>query len=72
MTMAWRPFLEPMPVDDLWLVLIVPLVLAIAVVYKVIRLRDLRGLPIQTVVLAAQIVVFMILAALILWVITEV
>lgn len=72
MTMAWRPFLEPMPVDDLWLVLIVPLVLAIAVVYKVIRLRDLRGLPIQTVVLAAQIVVFMIFAALILWVITEV
>lgn len=69
--LAFRPFLEPLPIDDYWLWFLLPLVVAIAVVYKAIKLDDLRRLPAQAAFLAAQIVAFMILAAAALWLLTE-
>jgi hypothetical protein len=39
----------------------------VAIVYKTIKLPDLSNLPRQATVLAAQIVAFMILAAIALW-----
>lgn len=65
-TLAWRPFLEPLPIDALWLWLCVPLVLAIAVVYKTIKLPDdaLRDLPRESIKLAAQVLAVMVIAAL--------
>ncbi len=72
MTMlAYRPFLDPIPLDRYWLFLLLPLVLGVAVVYKAIKLDDLNELPRQALWLAGQIVVYMALAAAILWVITE-
>ena len=70
-SLAYRPILDPMPVDGHWVLLLFPLVLAISVVIKAIRLDDLTKLPRQAVVLAVQIVVFMVLAALVLWALTE-
>lgn len=70
-TMAWRPLLDPLPVDTYWLWLALPLVLAIAVVYKALKLEDLAKLPAQALFLAAQFVVLMAVAAVILWLITE-
>lgn len=69
--LAYRPFLDPLPVSDYWLALLVPLVLVISVVYKTIRLSDLSKLPRQATVLAVQIVGFMVLAAGSLWLLTE-
>lgn len=65
--LAYRPFLDPLPLDDYWLVLMLPLVLAIAVVYKAIKAEDVRLLPRQSAFLALQIVAFMVLAAGALW-----
>ena len=69
--LAYRPFLEPLPLDASWLVLLVPMVIAISVVYKTIKVRDLRKVPQQAALLAAQIVLFMVAAAAILWIVTE-
>jgi hypothetical protein len=69
---GYTPFLDPLPLDRYWLVLLVPMVLAIAVVYKAIKLDDLAQLPRQTLSLAAQIVAFMLLAAAGLWLISEI
>jgi hypothetical protein len=64
---AWRPFLDPIAVDDYWLVLLLPLVFVVALVYKAIKLDDLSHLPRQSMHLGGQIVVFMVLAAAALW-----
>lgn len=64
---GYRPFLDPVPIDDFWLILLVPLVIAVAVVYKAIKLDDLSELPRQATHLAGQIMVFMVLAAAALW-----
>ena len=57
-TLAWRPFLDPMPIDRYWLLLIFPLVLAIAVVYKAVKIPQpgLAVMTVQSLKLAGQIV----------------
>lgn len=71
LTLAYRPFLDPLPLDAWWLMLLPPLVLAVSVVIKTIRLQDLSQLPRQATLLALQIIIFMGLAAAGLWLITE-
>jgi hypothetical protein len=71
LTLGYRPFLDPLPLDTYWLMLLPPLVLAIAVVIKTIRLQDLSQLPRQATMLALQIIIFMGLAAAGLWLLTE-
>ncbi len=70
--LAYTPFLQPLDVDAYWLWFIAPLALAIAIVYKTIKLRDLTALPRQSAMLACQIVFLMALAAAVLWVLTEI
>ena len=73
-TLAWRPFLDPMPIDRYWLLLIFPLVLAIAVVYKAVKIPQ-PGLAVMTVhsrKLAGQIVGVLAGAAAVLLFLTEI
>ncbi len=70
--LAWTPFLDPIPLDRYWLWLLPPLVAVIAVVWKALKVRDMRHLPRQATVLWAQILAFMALAAVALWLFTEV
>lgn len=67
--LAYRPFLDPLPIDGYWLLL--PLVIAIAVVYKTIKVDDLVRLPREATILATQIMIFMVLAAVALWLLVE-
>jgi len=69
--LAWRPLLDPLPVEGFWLWLMLPMALAVATVYKAIKIEDLSRLPVQAVWLAVQFVVVMMLAAAVLWLITE-
>ncbi len=69
--LGYRPFLAPLPIDDYWLVLLLPLVWGISVVYKAIKLEDLGQLYKQAAVLTAQILTFMVLAAAGLWLVSE-
>lgn len=61
--LAWRPFLEPAPVDEWWLVFCLPVLLAVAVVVKTLRGTPLRRLSVEAVRLVMQILFFMIIAA---------
>ncbi|MEM8781768.1 MAG: hypothetical protein AAGE65_02840 [Planctomycetota bacterium] len=69
-TLAWRPFFEPLPIDAGWFWLCVPLVVGVAVVYKTIKLPHLRDLPLEAIKLAGQVLLFMALAALLLTLLT--
>ena len=71
--LAYTPFLDPLPWDSqvLWLLMLLPLVVVVSVVYKTIKLPDLKELPRQAGMLTVQIVVFMVLAACVLWLLTE-
>jgi hypothetical protein len=71
LTLAFRPFLEPLPIDRYWMLLLLPLVMGIAVVYKTIKTDRLEKIPREATVLAAQIVAFMVMAAGALWLLTE-
>jgi hypothetical protein len=72
MAFHYTPFVDPLPIDSVWYLFILPLTAAIAVVYKAIKLDDLSLLPRQAASLTFQIVVFMILAAAALWLLTDV
>jgi hypothetical protein len=66
--LAFTPFFDPLPalypgMDEYWLLLVIPLVLAISMVYKATRLKDLRRLPKDAAVMSVQILVMMVFAA---------
>lgn len=65
--LAYRPFLDPAPIDRYWLWFLPPLILVIALVYRTIKTEKLAGLPRRAAYLAFQISVFMVLAAAALW-----
>lgn len=67
----WRPLLDPLPMDQYYLVFLVPLVVVIAIVYKTIKMEDLTRLPRAAAILSGQILVFLALAAVALWLLTE-
>ena len=69
----YKPFLTPMPVwsDAVWPWLLLPLCLAVAVVYKSIKCRTMRQVPKEATVLAIWIVAGMVVAAFVLAVIVE-
>ena len=70
--LAYIPFLEPLDLSDgVLLFLLIPLVVIITTVYKAIKLEDLSQLPRQALWLSLQIVVFMILMAAVLWLLSE-
>ncbi len=71
MMLAFRLFHEPLPLERHWLLLVVPLVVVIAVVYKTIKIDDLSQLPRQSAWLSVQILFFLVLAEATLWLVTE-
>jgi len=64
-------FHAPLSLDRYWLWLLLPLIASVAIVYKAIKFEDLRQLPKQATYLFVQILVFMALAAALLWLIVE-
>ena len=66
-----RLFLQPLPLDRYWLVMVLPMIAAICVVYKTIKLEDISQLPRQACALAVQISLFMVLASAVLWIVTK-
>ena len=55
-------FARPMPIWDHWYLLILPLCIGVALVYKAIRLDDMRLVPKQAVVIFLWILGGMVLA----------
>lgn len=68
MMLAWSLFIHPMTLSSdtvMWLVL--PLALAVAVVYKAIRVRHIAELPRQVAILMVQMVGGLLALGLVLW-----
>ncbi len=66
--LAFRPFLDPLPLWDLprWLltpVLLLPLTLGVAIVYKSIKCSTMKKVPRESAELTGWILLFMIVAA---------
>lgn len=72
---AWPTlaFFGPVSVDEPWQWpwLLIPLAVGISLVYKALKLEDLSQLPAQAAMMSLQIIVFMIGAAGLLWLVTE-
>ena len=43
--LAYRPFLDPLPIWNYWFVLILPLCISVAVVYKSMKCRSMTQVP---------------------------
>jgi hypothetical protein len=71
LSVGYRPLLDPVAMDRWWLLLLPPLVIGIAVVYKALKLDDLSEVPRQSLALAFQIIGFLVLAAVVLLAVTE-
>ena len=72
--LAWRPILEPINLGTgiaPTLLTLIPLVVAIAIVYKTLKLDDLGQLPRQALSLSVWIVGLLVVAAGGLWMLTE-
>jgi hypothetical protein len=62
LTLAWRPFLDPLNLHEYWWAFLLPLSLGIAVSYKAVRLREIGPAYWRAVaIMTAQIVLAMIM-----------
>lgn len=64
---GWVPLLEPMPMPFSYLVLMLPMIVAVSFAYKAIKVEEVGELPREGLMLSAQILIFMALAAVVLW-----
>ena len=67
-----RPFLQPLPVWDYWYLLILPLCVAVAVVYKSIKCRTMAEVPAAAATITAWILASFVAAAVVLAVVVRV
>lgn len=63
LALAYVPFLRPLPVWDYWPLLLLPLVAAVAVVYKSVKCATMREVPREAASIAFWIVLGMTAAA---------
>lgn len=68
---GWVPFVTPLPMWSYWWVLLLPLIVAVAVVYKAVKCESTRRVPIESVQLTLYILTFMAAGALLLGVYVE-
>lgn len=63
--LGWTPFLDPIPVwsNAVWPWLLLPMAIAIALVYKSIKCRTMRQVPREATGIAVWIVLGMVIAA---------
>lgn len=71
MMLAYRPFLEPLAVDGWWPLLLLPVVMGMAVVYKTLRVERLRSLAVEAASLTGQVVGLLVVIAAVLWWVTR-
>jgi hypothetical protein len=72
MLAQYRPFITPLPVWDVWYLFLLPLCLAVGMVYKAIKTPHLETLPRQALVAAGWIVAGLCAAAAVLALIVQI
>jgi len=66
-TLAWRPFLDPLPIEDGWFGLLLPLALLISIGYKAVRVGDMRRYWREVAIMTVQVILAMILLWIAAW-----
>lgn len=56
MTLAWRPFLDPLDLNSYWYFLLIPLALGISIAYKAVRVRNMDRYWPNVLTMTAQVV----------------
>lgn len=69
---GYRPFLDPLPLHDVWWLTLIPLALGISVAYKAIRVSDMSRYWRQVGLMTAQIIAGMIGLAAIVFIVVEI
>lgn len=64
--MAYAPFVSPLPIWDAWMVLLLPLSVAVAIVYKSIKCHSMQQVPREAAVITMWILVGFAIAAVVL------
>jgi len=59
----WRPFIDPINAHSFWYLLLIPISFFIAVAYKAVRVRTLKGYWTTVIVMTIQIILGMIALA---------
>lgn len=70
--LAYTPFVNPLPVWDYWMALILPLTVGVSIAYKSIRCRHMHQVPREATQIAVMIILGMSAAAAVLWLIVRV
>ncbi len=70
-TLGFRLLYGPLPLDRYQIFMLLPLIVAISIVYKTIKVHNLSQLPRQVAILVTQILVFMVLVTSALWLVSE-
>ena len=55
--LAYTPFVTPLPIWDYWMLLLLPLSIAVAIVYKSIKCQSMSQVPREAAVITVWIVV---------------
>lgn len=69
--LAWRPFLDPLNVHELWWAFLLPLALGISIAYKAVRLHDLGDYWRQVLVMTIQIILGLVLLGIAMFIFLE-
>jgi hypothetical protein len=70
--LAYRAFLDPMPLWGYWYLLLLPLCVAVAVVYKSVKCATMREVPVAAAKTTVYILIGMAIAAAVLAVVVKV
>ena len=69
--LAYVPFMQPLPAWDVWYLLAVPLCAGVAIVYKAIRCRWMKSVPLEAAKMTAWILLGLAGAAVGLWLLVK-
>lgn len=69
---AWRPFVDPINMHGSYMLLLIPLAIGIAVTFKAVRVKEMKGYARQVVMLSVQTVLGMAALALVFYLLIEV
>ena len=69
--LGYTPFMHPLPAWDMWYLLALPLCAGVSIVYKSIRCRSMRKVPVEAAKATAWIIVGLVSAAIVLLAVVE-
>jgi hypothetical protein len=58
--LAYTPFIDPINVHSTWFWMLIPLSLGVSIVYKALRVGDMKQYPKQVLAMTTQIVIVMV------------